>query len=185
VALYMRFDNITGDATQMVGGHDLTKDYTDPTTLQEKGWINISVFNWGIQRHLTQRTGHGKSRDPTQQPSLGDITVKKEADSATVPLMKAICQNSDSDTCNIIWVKTGGADHAPTQVYMQYKLSNAFITDITIALEQERQVETIVINYTKVEVAFLGSDEANVLSKSQADRFQFDKQTAPPARRSA
>jgi type VI protein secretion system component Hcp len=68
---------------------------------------------------------------------------------------------------------------------MQYKLSNAFITDITIALEQERQVETIVINYTKVEVAFLGSDEANVLSKSQADRFQFDKQTAPPARRSA
>jgi type VI secretion system secreted protein Hcp len=182
VAIYMRFDSIPGDATQIVGGHDLTKDSKDPATLQKQGWININVFAWKIDRKLTTRTpgSHGKSRDPTQQASVDEITVKKEADSATVPLMKAICNNKDSDTCTIIWVKTGGEDHAPAQVYMEYKLSNVFIVEINVALEGERHVETLKLNFTKVEMAFLASDTANVLSKAQADRFQFDKQTAPP-----
>ncbi|MBV8797726.1 MAG: type VI secretion system tube protein Hcp, partial [Hyphomicrobiales bacterium] len=82
--------------------------------------------------------------------------------------------SSNPETCTIIFVKTGD----PGEVYMQYKLSNVFITDIHIRLEEEKPVETLKINFTKVEMAHLSSDTTNVLSKSDPDRFQFDKQTA-------
>ena len=135
MALYMRFDNITGDATQMVGGHDLTKD---AASLEKQGWISISEFKWVIDRKITTRSGaHGSTRD-SKQPAVETFTVNKEADKATSQLLTSICNNSDSDTCNIIFVKTGGADHDPTQVYMQYRLSNVFITNINNAYDPMR-----------------------------------------------
>ncbi len=171
MATYMKFGSITGDATQKVGGGDLIKDFAQ---LEEQGWFNISDFKWSIQRHITTRSGsQHNTRDPTQ-PSLLDITVKKEADTATSQLLNEICYSNKSETCTVIFVKTGD----PGEVYLQYKFSNVFITDININLEEERHMETLTINYTKVEMAHLSSDTTNVLSKSKPDRFQFDKQTA-------
>jgi type VI secretion system secreted protein Hcp len=164
----MKLDSITGEATQKVGGGDLIKDFAQ---LEEQGWINIFDFKWTIDRQITTRTGpHGSHRDP-KQPSINIFTVKKEADQATAQLLNSICYSNNSDTCTIIFVKTGD----PGEVYMQYKFSNVFITNIAINLEPERQhAETLQINFTKVEMAHLSSDTTNVLSKSKPDRFQFE-----------
>jgi type VI secretion system secreted protein Hcp len=172
VAVYMKFGGFKGDATQNVGGRVLIKD---PAFLEEQGWINISDFKWGITRSITHRSGSkGNLRDPLQ-PSVEEITVTKDPDQATTQLLNAICYSSNAETCTIIFVKTGD----PGEVYMQYKLSNVFITDIHINLADEKPVETLKINFTKVEMAHLSSDTTNVLSKSDPDRFEFDKQTAP------
>jgi type VI secretion system secreted protein Hcp len=173
MAMYMKFGNITGDATQTVVGRDLTKDLA---YLEGQGWFNISDFKWSIERKITTRSGsQGNARDP-KQPSVKEITVKKEADKATTQLLNAICYNNNSETCTVIFVKTGD----PGEIYMQYKFSNVFITNININLEQETPVETLEINFTKVEMARLSSDTTNLLSLSTPDRFQFElKQTAP------
>ena len=43
----------------------------------------------------------------------------------------------------------------PGEVYMQYKFSNVFITNIKVTLEKEIPMETLEINFTKVEMAHL------------------------------
>lgn len=173
MAMYMKFGSITGDATQKVNGKDLIKD---PAYLEEQGWFNISELHWTIDRQITTRSGsQGSARDP-KQPSIKDFTIKKEADKATAQLLNTICYNNNAETCTIIFVKTGN----PGEVFMQYKFSNVFITNITITLDGEKLVETVQINFTKVEMAHLSSDTTNVLSKSTPDRFEFElKQTAP------
>jgi type VI secretion system secreted protein Hcp len=163
----MKFGSVTGDATQKVGGKDLIKDFA---YLEEQGWFMIFDFQWNIDRPITTRSGsQGNKRDP-KQASVHEVTVKKEADQATTQLLNAICSSNNSDTCTIIFVKTGD----PGEVYMQYKFSNVFITDIHFNLEQERHMEVLKINFTKVELAHLSSDTTNVLSKSTPDRFQFE-----------
>jgi type VI protein secretion system component Hcp len=72
-------------------------------------------------------------------------------------------------------VKTGN----PGEVYMQYKLSNVFLTSVTIGPDTENTIETLVINFTKIEMVNYSSDESNVLIKSKTARFEFDKLTAP------
>jgi type VI secretion system Hcp family effector len=172
----MKFGSITGDATQSIGDKTLIND---PAFLKEQGWkqgwINISYFKWSIDRTITTRSGlQGNARDP-KQPIIHDITVKKEVDSATSQLLDAICYKNKAETCTVIFVKTGN----PSKLYMQYKLSNAFITKIDIDLVQEQIVETLTINFTKVEMAHLSGDTTNVLSQSDPDRFEFElKQTA-------
>ena len=167
MAVYMKFGTISGDATQKVGGGDLIKDLAQ---LEEQGWINISDFKWSVERTITTRTGsQGSTRDP-KQPTLHEISVKKEADRATAQLLNAICYNNNSEACTVIFVKTGN----PSEVYMQYKFSNVFITDIHIDLDGEKPVETLKINFTKVEMAHLSSGTSNVLSQSRPDRFEFE-----------
>ena len=167
MAVYMKFGSIAGDATQKVGGGYLIKDFA---RLEAPGWISISDFHWEIDRKITTRSGsQGNARDP-KQPGVKEITVKKEADKATTELLKAICYNNNSETCTIIFVKTGD----PGEVYMQYKFSNVFITNIKVTLEKEIPMETLEINFTKVEMAHLSSDTSNVLSQSTPDRFEFE-----------
>jgi type VI secretion system Hcp family effector len=178
VAAYMKFGTITGDATQKVGGRILIKD---PAFLEEQGWISISEFKWVIDRKITTRSGaHGSTRD-SKQPAVETFTVNKEADKATSQLLTSICFNNNAETCTIVFVKTG----SPGEVYMQYRFSNVFITNINNAYvathEGEHHTETLTINFTKVEMAHLSSDTTNVLSKSDPDRFEFEAPAGAPS----
>jgi type VI secretion system secreted protein Hcp len=175
VAAYMKFGTIKGDATQKVGGRVLIKD---PAFLEEQGWISISEFKWQVDRKLTTRTGANRSvRDPTQ-PALETFTVKKEPDKATSLLLTSICSNNNKpETCTIVFVKTG----SPGEVYMQYRFSNVFITLINNEYGGEHHTETVTINFTKVEMAHLSSDTANVLSNADPDRFEFEVPAGAPS----
>jgi type VI secretion system Hcp family effector len=174
VAAYMKFGGIKGDATQEVGGRVLIKD---PAFLEKQGWISISEFKWIIDRKITTRTGaHGGTRD-SKQPHIDIFTVKKEADRATSELLTAICSSNNSNTCTIIFLKTGD----PGEVYMQYRFSNVFITNIIIDFTAEKHTETLQINFTKVEMAHLSSDTTNVLSQSDPDRFEFEAPAGAPS----
>jgi type VI secretion system secreted protein Hcp len=172
VALYMKFGSIKGDATQEVAGRVLIKD---PAFLEEQGWINLSDFKWSIDRGITTRSGSQSNTHHPKQPEIHQITVKKEVDSATAQLLDSICNNNKAEICNIIFVKTGD----PGEVYMQYRLSNVFITKFNIDLDADKNpMETMDLTFTKVEMAHLRGGKTNVLSKSEPNRFEFDKQTA-------
>jgi type VI secretion system secreted protein Hcp len=162
VAIFMKYGSFNGDATQ--AGFE--------------GWINISDFHWQVVRSITTRSGsQGNTYDPKQQPDIHTITVKKETDSATAPLLDAMCNKNKAEKCTIMFVRTGN----PGQAYLQYKLSNALISTYKIDLDstEGNLAETLEINFTKVEMAHLSSDTTNVLSQSEPDRFEFDKLTAP------
>ena len=160
MAIFMKYGSFNGDAT--LAGFE--------------GWINISDFRWQVMRSITTRSGsQGNTYDPKQQPDIHIVTVKKETDSATAALLDAMCNKNKAEKCTISFVRTGTAG----QVYLQYKLSNALLTKYNIDLVQEQVVETLEINFTKVEMAHLSSDTTNVLSQSEPDRFEFDKLTAP------
>jgi type VI secretion system secreted protein Hcp len=162
VAIFMKYGSFNGDAT--LAGFE--------------GWINISDFKWQVIRSITTRSGsQGNTYDPKQQPDIHTITVKKETDSATAPLLDAMCNKNKAEKCTIVFVRTGDSG----QAYLQYKLSNALLANYKIDLDskEENIVETLEINFTKVEMAHLSSDETNVLSQSEPDRFEFDKLTAP------
>ena len=162
MAIFMKYGSFNGDATQ--AGF--------------KGWINISDFKWQVKRPITTKSGsQSHTYDPKQQPDIHMVTVKKETDSATAPLLDAMCNKNKAEKCTIIFVTTGN----PGRVYLQYKLSNALLANYKIDFDSkgENIVETLEINFTKVEMAHLSSDTTNVLSQSEPDRFEFDKLTAP------
>jgi type VI secretion system Hcp family effector len=162
VAIFMKYGSFDGDAT--LAGFE--------------GWINISDFKWQVKRSITTKSGsQGNTYDPKQQPDIHAITVNKETDSATGPLLDAICNKNKAEKCTITFVRTGN----PGQAYFEWKLSNALITDYKINLDptDKSPMETLEINFTKVEMKHWSSDMTNVLSQSAPYPFGFDKLTAP------
>jgi type VI secretion system Hcp family effector len=163
VAIFMKYGSFDGDAT--LAGFE--------------GWINISDFKWQVKRSITTKSGsQGNTYDPKQQPDIHAITVNKETDSATGPLLDAMCNKNKAEKCTITFVRTGDP---PGQGYLECKLSNALITDYKINLDptDKSPMETLEINFTKVEMKHWSSDMTNVLSQSAPYPFGFDKLTAP------
>jgi type VI secretion system Hcp family effector len=161
VAIFMQYGSFNGDATQ--------KGF--------EGWINISNFIWQVKRPITTKSGsQSHTYDPKQQPDIHAITVNKEVDSATAPLLDAMCNKNKAEKCTIKFVRTGN----PGQAYFECKLSNALITDYKFNFDPDKSLlETLEINFTKVEMKHWSSDPTNVLSQSEPYPFEFDKLTAP------
>src|SRR5580698_8943264 len=129
VAIFMKYGSFDGDAT--LAGFE--------------GWINISDFKWQVKRPITTKSGsQSNTYDPKQQPDIHAITVNKEADSATTPLLDAMCNNNKAEKCVIKFVRTGNPDQA--RVYFECKLSNALITDYKFTFDPDKSLlETLEI----------------------------------------
>ena len=149
MGIYMKYGDIKGDST--------LKGF--------KQWINLSNFHWEVDRAVTkQPAGRGTSRE-AQKPDLKEFDVTKEADSASMLLLKETCCAKTPYKCEISFVRTG-EDIA----YMTYIFHEALITKITTTTGQEgAQSEVITFNFVAVEAALYVRTEDN----QRGDRIPF------------
>ena len=131
MAIYMKYGDVTGDATQK-GFEDL---------------INIDHFHWEVNRAVVkQPAGRGTTRE-AKKPELGPFDVTKDADSASTGLLYETCCKSKPMKCEISFVRTG-----EEKAYMTYTFYEALITKITTATGGDgRQAEVVTFDFTAVE----------------------------------
>lgn len=141
MAIYMKYGNIKGDATQAGFEH----------------CINISQFHLVVDRSVTKRPGgHGGNTREAKRAQVNPFTIVKETDSATTELLIATCHTSKPELCTVSFVRTG-----VDKPFLKYVFYNSLITKIDTAATGERPTETITFDFTEIEMIVHDSDETN------------------------
>jgi type VI secretion system secreted protein Hcp len=142
---YMKYGEIQGDATEE----------------GFKGWINITQFTWaGVDRKIKTTTGKARNREQAQ-PTLKQITIKKEVDHASGPLYKSLCAVPKAETCRIAFVRTGDAG-GDNDKYLEYVLTDALLASLTLSGDEGRGGETWIIDFTEIMIEVKQLSVANV-----------------------
>jgi type VI secretion system secreted protein Hcp len=111
------------------------------------GWIELNSFQFGVGRGIASPTGGSADRE-SSAPSVSEITITKDQDSATGPLVTEALQG-EGVTVIIDFVKTSQGKLAK---YMEYTLTNAMISGWSTSSGGDRPSESISINFTKLQV---------------------------------
>ena len=111
------------------------------------GWIELNSFQFGVGRGIASPTGGSADRE-SSAPSVSEITVTKDQDSSTGPLVTAALQG-EGVTVIIDFVKTSSGSLSK---YMEYTLTNAMISGWSTSSGGDRPSESISLNFTKIQV---------------------------------
>jgi type VI secretion system secreted protein Hcp len=158
--IFMKYDGIEGDVT--TAGHEK--------------WIEVHSFQWGTGRGITNSAGSGADREGST-PSISEISVTKETDSATPNLLRASLGLKPADegkTVNIDFCKT---DTSKPEPYMQLTLSNCLVSGWSINSEGDRPSESLSLNFTKVEFKNTGMGPANETGNPDTANYDMTTQT--------
>ncbi|MTJ83163.1 MAG: type VI secretion system tube protein Hcp [Telmatospirillum sp.] len=135
--IYLQIDGIPGDATQ--------QNHTK--------WTDIKTMTWGVSRSMNTLAGATANREGSE-PSVGEITLTKTSDSSSVKLFQQATSGNAGVTAKIHMVTSGN----PGDTYLEYTLTNTLISSYSIAAAVDRPEETIVLNFTKVEMKYTPYD---------------------------
>ncbi|HEX4507108.1 MAG TPA: type VI secretion system tube protein Hcp [Alphaproteobacteria bacterium] len=127
--IYLQFGSIQGDATQSA----------------HVNWIQLLSVNWGLTRPVSNPAGSTAGR-VLAAPRLAELSVTKDEDSATIPLIQQALSGSPQDaTIDFISEATGDG-----LVYYSIALKQAVITAFTQGSSGDRPVETMTFNFTQI-----------------------------------
>jgi type VI secretion system secreted protein Hcp len=133
----------------------------DVTATGWVGWIEISSFQFGIGRGISSPTGGSADRE-SSAPSVSEITITKDQDTSTGPMLTAALQG-EGVTVIIDFVKTSAGQLAK---YMEYTLTNTLISGFSTSSGGDRLSESISLNFTKVQVDPTTIDAAGAISNA-------------------
>jgi type VI secretion system secreted protein Hcp len=135
--IYLQIDGIQGDATQ--------QNHTQ--------WTDIKTMTWGVSRSMNTLAGATANREGSE-PSVGEVTLTKTSDSSSVKLFQQATSGSSGVSAKIHLVTSGN----PGDTYLEYTLSNTLISSYSMAAAADRPEETVVLNFTKVEMKYTPYD---------------------------
>lgn len=142
MSIFVNYDGIKGEASD--AGH--------------KQWMDVESVNWGVSRNITSSTSTQGDRE-SSNAVIQDLQLVRLMDSATPKIFIESCCGTGKDVV-IHLTKTGTG--SGTDVYMQYTLKNALISNYVVEAEtqgNERPKETITISFVDVEVKYTPYDE--------------------------
>ena len=141
---FLKYDEIEGDVT--TAGH--------------VKWIDVHSFQWGVGRGINNSAGSGADREGST-PSVSEIVVAKELDSASPNLLRASLGLKPADegkTVNIDFCKT---DTSKPEPYLQLTLENCLVSGYSVSSGGDRPSESLTLNFTKVEIKNTPMDKDN------------------------
>jgi type VI secretion system secreted protein Hcp len=144
MGIYMKFADIQGDATQQ--GFE--------------GWINVTHFDWGLERKFAEdQVGRAFNREAAQA-QIQPCKVTKEADSSSGKILEAATTHFKGEPCEIAFVRTGN----PGETYLSFKLTDALIKQLDVSAQggqNDRPTESITFDFTEVEIRTKTLNETN------------------------
>lgn len=140
MAIYLKYDGIDGEAT-----HD-----------SHQKWIDISTLQFGIGRGISTPSGSTANREASQ-PSVSEITIVKQMDGSSPKLFTESATGNVGKTVKIDLVSTG----SPGNTYVTYTLTNTLISGYSVSSGGDRPIETVTLNFTKIEYKFIPYDNNN------------------------
>jgi type VI secretion system secreted protein Hcp len=146
MGIYMKFGNIQGDATQ--------KDF--------EGWINLSHFDWSLERRFAEdQVGRSHNREAAQA-QIHQCQIRKDVDGSSGQILQTATTEFKGQKCEIVFVRTGN----PGETYLKFTLTDALFAKLDVAAQgQQRPVETIMIDFTEVEIECKTLGESNQMEE--------------------
>lgn len=138
--IYLQIDTIQGDAT-----HETHKQ-----------WMDIEAIHWDVSRNMNTSAGSTANREASE-PTISEMVLTKVSDSSSTKLFGEACTGKTGKLATIHLVTTG----SPGDTYIEYKLTNTLIANYSVDTSGDRPVETIRLNFTKMEVKYIPYDEMN------------------------
>ena len=136
--IYLQLDGIPGDAT-----HET-----------HKKWMDIESIHWNVSRNMNTSAGSTANREASE-PTVSEVVLTKVSDSSSTKLFAEACTGHTGKNTVIHLVTTGN----PGDTYIEYKLTNTLVANYSIDSSGDRPVETIRLNFTKMEVKYIPHDE--------------------------
>src|SRR5262249_18530570 len=130
------------------------------------GWTEINSVQWGIGRGITDAS-QGTEREASA-PSGSEVVVSKYLDMASYRLFEEGLFG-DGKTVTIHFTKTN-KDQQDT--YMEYILSNTLVSGFSTSSSGDRPVETVSLNFTKMEYNYCAQDAKN--DKGETPKTDWD-----------
>ncbi|MGJ4856833.1 Hcp family type VI secretion system effector [Labrys sp. KB_33_2] len=140
--IYLQLDGIQGDATQE----------------QHKKWMDIEAIHWNVSRNMNTSAGSAANREASE-PTISEVILTKVSDSSSTRLFQEACSGRTGKTAVIHLVSTG----SPGNTYIEYTLTNTLLANYSVDSNGDRPVETIRLNFTKMQVKYTpyGEDNSN------------------------
>jgi type VI secretion system secreted protein Hcp len=129
MSIFLKFGSVLGDAED--AGH--------------KNWIDVKAANWSLSRPVSNPAGSTSGR-VLSAPQLSELTVTKDEDVATIPLIQAALEGSPV-AAQIDFCTTGTGQQ---EVYYTIAMTNAIITSFGQAASDGRPIESVTFNFTKI-----------------------------------
>ncbi|MEM7526984.1 MAG: type VI secretion system tube protein Hcp [Pseudomonadota bacterium] len=136
--IYMEIEGIKGDAT-----HET-----------HKNWMDIESLHWNVSRNMNTSAGSSANREASE-PTVSEVVLTKVTDSSSTKLFAEACAGRTGKLTTIHLVTTGN----PGDTYVEYKLTNTLVANYSVDTTGDRPVETIRLNFTKMEVKYIPHDE--------------------------
>lgn len=149
--IYMKYDGVDGQVTS-------------PGFEKQ---VQLHSLQLGTNRHVAQSTGHSASRE-TSSPSVSEIVITKDQDSASINLFKASLFG-EGKKCVITITKTS-QDGKSEQATTIFTLDNTLVSSYSMSGHgdgSQRPMESLSLNFTKIEVKYMETDEKNKAAKPQ------------------
>jgi len=150
--IYLQLDGIPGEATQA----------------DHKNWMVIQSMNWDVSRNMKTPAGSAMNREASE-PRISEFTLNKVSDSSSVKLFQEACSGNRGKTAVIHLVSTGD----PGETYIEYTLENALIADYQIESYGRRPVESISLNFTKMQLKYIPRGNSNEPGSPQISSYDL------------
>lgn len=129
MSIFLSFGSVLGDVED--AGHT--------------NWIDVSAVNWSLSRPVSNPAGSSSGR-VLSAPQLSELTITKDEDVATIPLIQAALEGSPV-AAQIDFCTTGTGQQ---QVYYTIAMTNAIITGFGQSGSEGRPVESVTLNFTQI-----------------------------------
>lgn len=142
MSIFMNYDGIKGESSDK--GH--------------KQWMDIDSIQWGVTRRITTNTSTQNDRE-SANAEISSLVLNRHMDSATPSIFIESCCGTGK---NVIVHLTKTGTGSGTDVYMEYTLKNALISDYQVSAQSQdsgRPMEMITISFVDIEVKYTPYDD--------------------------
>ena len=143
--IYMKYEGIPGQCT--------AKGYEKQIELQS--------CQFGVGRGVSQAT-RGGNRE-TSAPSISEVVVTKSQDESSQGLFSASLFGEGQPVV-ITFTKTGN-DGKSDQKYFTITMTNTLVSGFSVSSGGDRPMESVSLNFTKIETSYDVADEKNKTAK--------------------
>lgn len=140
MAIYLQYGSVKGEVTEPA--------HTD--------WIELSDFSWSVNRNITTNVGSAASREVTN-PMVNDAQCLKKTDTATIDCFKKALAGT-ADKAVVEFTQTIDNE---ARVYLVITMEETLLSAFSVSGSMETwTTETIALNFTKIEVKYIGTSSA-------------------------
>lgn len=146
-AIFVKFDGLDGECRE--SGHE--------------GWIQIEAFSHHLAAIIDRMASSGTGGSSVGAAEHGDISITKNLDSSSLPIMAKCCAGQSFATVEIdMMAASSGTEATPTQRFLGIVLTDVVIASVNYsdsASAGGRPMENLELNYKKIEWTYSPYDD--------------------------